>query len=604
VDADPQARKIAALLDEARRAHSRERLRDAQALYQQVLDLEPRQPHAWLGLALVARAAGAADSEIGFLARAVESDPDAVELRLEYGAALERRGALEAVEEQWREICRLRPDVSRFREGLGIVRQALGETAAAAQAYGEAYALEPSALRQLKRATLFSPISRSRASIAAERRDAEAAMDAILAGPRQDLGDPMHAAPWPHFYTAYGAECDRDLHAKLAAVYLHLFPSLDYVAPHCRGEQPRERRRLRVGLVSRFFQVHSIGRTSRGFFSQLSRDEFEAIAIFIAPTVDDAFSRAIRAQADRSIDLPPDLGAAREALARERLDVLFYQDIGMEPFGYFLAFSRLAPVQCVSFGHPDTTGIPAMDYFVSNDRYEPDGAERHYSERLFLLHGLPTLAYYEPPERGDARCARADFGLADADHVYLCPQSLFKFHPDMDALLAAILRRDPAGKLVVIEGLVPHWTQLLRQRWEAAMPEVADRIRFLPRMAGERYVDLIEAADVMLDTLHFNGMNTSLEAFAAGTPVVTWPGEFQRGRHTQAMYRAMGIEEAIVAGAGEYIARALELGTNPRSRAALRSRILERNAALYRDARVIREFERFFREAAGMGTRA
>jgi len=66
----------------------------------------------------------------------------------------------------------------------------------------------------------------------------------------------------------------------------------------------------------------------------------------------------------------------------------------------------------------------------------------------------------------------------------------------------------------------------------------------------------------------------------------------------------MGIGEAIVEGAEEYIARAVELGTNPRSRAALRSRILERNAALYRDPRVIREFERFFREAAGMGTRA
>src|SRR5207253_6863521 len=135
-------------------------------------------------------------------------------------------------------------------------------------------------------------------------------------------------------------------------------------------------------------------------------------AIFIAPVVDDDFSRAIRKDAARSIVVPQDLPAARAAIEALELDVLFYQDIGMEPFGYFLAFSRLAPVQCVSFGHPDTTGIPTMDYFVSNDRYEPGDAQEHYSERLFLLHSLPTLAYYEPPERGSVRRTRADFGFA------------------------------------------------------------------------------------------------------------------------------------------------------------------------------------------------
>jgi hypothetical protein len=47
--------------------------------------------------------------------------------------------------------------------------------------------------------------------------------------------------------------------------------------------------------------------------------------------------------------------------------ILFFQDIGMEHMSYFPAFARLAHVQCVSFGHPDTTGIPNVDYFVSND---------------------------------------------------------------------------------------------------------------------------------------------------------------------------------------------------------------------------------------------
>ena len=62
---------------------------------------------------------------------------------------------------------------------------------------------------------------------------------------------------------------------------------------------------------------------------------------------------------------------------------MFYADLGMDIRTYFLAFARLAPVQCVTWGHPDTTGIPNMDYFISSDLIEADGAEKHYSETLY-----------------------------------------------------------------------------------------------------------------------------------------------------------------------------------------------------------------------------
>ena len=80
-----------------------------------------------------------------------------------------------------------------------------------------------------------------------------------------------------------------------------------------------------------------------------------------------------------------------------------------------------------------------------------------------------------------------------------------------------------------------NWSALLRRRWAEAIPDVADRIVFLQRVMGPDYLNVIALADVMLDTLHFNGMNTSLEAMSVGTPIVTLPGGLQRGRHTQAM---------------------------------------------------------------------
>jgi predicted O-linked N-acetylglucosamine transferase (SPINDLY family) len=166
----------------------------------------------------------------------------------------------------------------------------------------------------------------------------------------------------------------------------------------------------------------------------------------------------------------------------------------------------------------------------------------------------------------------------------------------MDALLGAILRKDPLGKLVMVCAKIGHWTELLQARWRQSIPDVASRVIFLPRMGSGDYLSLIAMSDVMLDTVHFNGMNTSLEAFSQGTPVVTWPGEFQRGRHTQAMYRKLEITECIAESAKAYVELALRIANDPVYRAGLHARILERCDCLFRDARVIAEFERSFIE--------
>jgi predicted O-linked N-acetylglucosamine transferase (SPINDLY family) len=243
-----------------------------------------------------------------------------------------------------------------------------------------------------------------------------------------------------------------------------------------------------------------------------------------------------------------------------------------------------------------------MDYFVSNDRYETAASPAHYSERLFTLSNLPTLAYYYRPALPNPLKRRAAFGLSDADHLYICPQNLFKLHPDMDALIAGILRCDQRGRLIVIEGRVLHWTELLRARWARTLGDVLARVVFLPRQDSADYVNLIALSDVMLDTVHFNGMNTSLEALSVGTPVVTWPGEFQRGRHTQAMYAAMGMSDCIAHDADGYIDIAVRLAVDTEHGSATRQEIVHRNGVLFENPEVVREFERFFREAVAAAT--
>lgn len=585
------------LLARAQHLYLAGRLDQAHAAFAALAARAPRDADAWQGLALVAQARGALAEADAHYACAIDCAPDAFEFVVQRAALLQALGRFDAARALWLDATRRFPHEPQAFEGLGIVEQALGAAHAARAAYAQSCALAPTAARRLKAGGVISPIPEALESIEAERATLEATLDALLRDPPPPLSDPMREALWPHFYLAFHGRGDKVLQQKAARVYAALFPSLSFVAPHCRA--PRRPGRLRVGLISKFFMNHSIGRTSRGFFAALPRERLELAAIFVAPYVDDDYSRAIRAGAERAIVVPQDLSAARAQIAALELDVLFYQDIGMEPFAHFLAFARLAPVQCVSFGHPDTTGIPTLDWFVSSELFEPAHADAHYSERLFALRGLGTLAYYFEPPRQPRAKSRADFGF-DADaHLYLCPQNLFKIHPELDALFGAILRGDPRGRIVLVEARLAAWNARLSARLQRAIPDVADRVVFVPRMDSADYIDLIACADVMLDTIHFNGMNTSLEAFAVGTPVVTWPREFQRGRHTHGMYQRMGIVDGTVARTGEeYVALALALGTDPAHRRAIAQRIVERKHLLFEDRAVLAEFERFFLEAS------
>jgi predicted O-linked N-acetylglucosamine transferase (SPINDLY family) len=217
-----------------------------------------------------------------------------------------------------------------------------------------------------------------------------------------------------------------------------------------------------------------------------------------------------------------------------------------------------------------------MDYFISSENAESFGAEEHYSDGLSSRHrfDIPT-----------------DYNL------YVCPQTLFKFHPDFDGILASILHKDRRGLLVLIEGNHPNWAKLLLERFARVFPSAVDRVRFLPQMPTLDFLSLLTLADVLLDTIHFCGGNTSLEAFAFGLPVVTLPGKFLRGRLTFAFYQQMGVMDCVAENAESYVNIALKLANDTNWRNEIRSKISARADVLYEDMEAVHELERFFERA-------
>jgi predicted O-linked N-acetylglucosamine transferase (SPINDLY family) len=238
-----------------------------------------------------------------------------------------------------------------------------------------------------------------------------------------------------------------------------------------------------------------------------------------------------------------------------------------------------------------------MDYYLSSVNAEPDNAERHYSERLVLLRRFPMYCYR--PELPEELPSREKYGLPEDFRLYACTQTLFKFHPDFDEVVGAILRQDVRGLLVLFEGAGAHryWTNLLRERFASTFPDVADRVVFLKRLPKKDFLSFLRMCDVILDTLHFNGGYTSLLSFASGTPIVTWPGKFMRGRLTLSFYKQMGVMDCVAENAESYVNIALKLANDRNWRGEISEKIKARADDLFEDIEAVRELECFFEHA-------
>ncbi|MEI6521518.1 MAG: hypothetical protein WCO98_16000 [bacterium] len=399
-----------------------------------------------------------------------------------------------------------------------------------------------------------------------------------------------------NFYLAYHGHNDKEMQLMFAAAYYKCCSQLSALANHCLHLAPLNGRKIRIGLVSAFFKLHTIGKFNIGFIENLPRDKYEVIVFTTENLLEDDITEKIIKVADKVVELPRVLKKSQELIANEKIDVLFYTDIGMDPLTYYLAFARLAPVQCVTWGHPDTTGLPNIDYFISAKDAEPEGADEHYSEKLIKLTNLPTF-YYKPsiPEPGNFK---ANYYLPEGKKIYTCPQSIFKFHPHFDEALGQLLLRDENAILVIIGGGNTEWFKPLTERISNKIPSsLLPRIFILPKMPMDDYLKLLQVSDVILDPPYFGGGNTSYESFACGKGIVTWPGPFMRGRVTLACYRQMGIDDLIANNADEYLHLAYRMANDEEFKKNIEDKIISKRDILFENHAAVDEISNFFASA-------
>jgi protein O-GlcNAc transferase len=568
---------------------------EAEAAYRRSLRLNPNNPAALNNLGNLHRVAWRLDDAARCYKAALALDPHFTAAENNLGNTLADRN-----EHDQAIVCYVRalavdPDSFRARKNLANSLTGQGRCAEAAAELRRAQDLRPDdGALKIRTALLLPVIAESSALIDARRRKLSDDLDRLLET-ELEIADPIDQTLGPAFFLAYHGRNDVDLQRKIAAVYSRAIPSLAFTAPHCLRPAGRRGRPIRVGVISRFFHSHSVGDHYAGLLRAFPRRGAQ-YTVFRLPGTDDVVTRGVEEAADEAVLLSSRLAEAREQIAARELDVLFYTDIGMDPWTYFLGFARLARAQCVTLGHPVTTGIPTMDYFLSWDRLEPAGAEGHYSERLVRFANNPH--YLSQPTELGLESRRSDYPLPAKARWYVCQQTLFKIHPDFDVLVGEILRRDSRGVVVFFAGQQEHWTQLLQDRLRASIPDVFSRVAFVPRMPRDEYLAFLRLSDVLLDTVHFCGGTTTYHALAFGVPLVTLPGAYARGRGTNAVYQRIGVSDCVAADPQDYVRRAVSIANDHSLRNAIGAAFRERVGALFSNAAAPAEIEEFFLRVA------
>ena len=577
-DAAQAARRAAALMPATAQAWSNlgvilrqlgER-EDAEAAGRRALGLDIRDVTALNLLGLMNQDAGRHAEAQAIFERVLDIDPGHAEASYNLGLTLKDRGLTDEAKAALRRALELKPDLAEARFALVM--------------------------------TELPPVYASAAEIDERRAAYAAALTDLAAIEPAKLAAGVGACQ--PFYLPYQGQDDLDLQKAYGAIVCRAMAAA-YPSARPTASPPARNEPIRVGLVSGFFRHHANWRLPiRGWLEGLQGEDFRLFG-YHTGSVADAVTQEAARLCERFVQGPKSTEQWIVEIAADAPHVLIYPEIGMDPMAGRLGALRLAPSQGVSWGHPETSGYPTMDFYLSSAAMEPQGAEAAYGERLVRLPGLSTA--YAPLPVSAGVLDREDLGLRQGAVVYWCGQSLQKHLPQWDRLFARIAR-----EIVVERGdcqfaflqapAAPRLNALFQARMRAAFAEEgldADRhVVLLEHLEPARFMAALGLADLALDPIGWSGCNSLLEGLAHDLPFVTWPGALMRGRHGLAILREMDVEDGIAGSTEDYVAIAVRLGLNVGERQALKARIAVRKARLYNQTDWIEPLKALLRQAA------
>ena len=561
--------------------HNAGRLAEAEKVYRDVLQKDPRNADALQLLGLIEHQKGNNERAVELIRKAVTIRPRA-EFLINLAQAHKALGKTQEALEATQRALQMAPNIPEGWNNLGSLLKDLNRSAEAADAFRKAIALRPNyavahsnlgnALAQLgdakgseaalRRAVTIDPnyaegysnlahlltvLGRLEESVLLCRR--AIALKPQLGAAYSNLGKALHAQGLMdegNEALRVGAAADptnAQLHENLLGCFNHttrwspeeaLAAHIAWakrfaepatppapIAPHANDKSPD--RKLRIGYVSPDLRRHSVTYFLEPIFANCDRGAFEIFAYSNTEKLDDVTER-LRNMCDGWRDIRALNDDEAAALIRQdRIDILI--DLAGHTMNNRLAiFGRKpAPVQMTYLGYAGTTGLSTVDYRITDEISDPPGmTDAHYTEKLIRL-SPPFLCYSPPPDAP----AVADAPVLTNDFIRFGSfNNAAKIREETLALWSRVLAAVPNSRLVLKARALGD-VGARRRIFDGFARHGIDAARLELIEAGQTLVDHLDAykvMDVALDTYPYNGTTTTCEAMWMGVPVVTRAG--------------------------------------------------------------------------------
>jgi len=538
------------------------RYKDAAACCSRAVELAPGNAAAWYNLGIALRDCGEAEKAVAALRKTLALNPKQESAAASLGhilAALHRYDEAEAL---FRHMLDYQPGNAEFYAVYGSAMQTMGRYEAAINSYRKA--LE-----------LHHPNS---ASIR-ENMGAALCLQGKFEESLQQFRTVLEADPGnSHVFSGYLLTLHyvKDQTPEEILEQHRRWPGNALISSRPRESLPVRRAgpRLRVGYVSADFRRHSVAHFIEPLLAHHDAERFEITCYFGHKDADSTTER-LRKLAHRWRDVAElnDEELVR-TIDRDEIDILV--DLSGHTAGNRMPVfaRRAAPVQATFIGYPDTTGLNAMDFRLTDTIADPPGAERYCTERLVRLPGC-FLCYQPPanaPEVAPSPWRQNGFVTFGSFN------NLAKVSEEVIARWAQILRDVPDARLIIKN---PSLTDVAtRERYQALFAQAGvapARLALFGYVKDDAgHLGTYRLVDIALDTFPYNGTTTTCEALWMGVPVVSLRGDRHSARVGASLLTAAGFPDWIADTPEGYLRLAAGLARDRARLAELRPQVRER----------------------------
>lgn len=576
------------------------RLKDALACFEKFIELAPELAEGHIKRGMLLQKVGNLSEALVCLEKAIDLDPRNLGAYICKSAVLIELKQFEAALTCINKRIALNPNMADAYIDRGSALESLNRYPEAKNSFQNALKIDPKNA-QAKWGNAFNLIPRILASADDAKRFRQSFQSALTDLnqwlDQSNIEYAYKAVGWRQpFYLAYQETSNKELisqYGQICHKTMNWWQSQNNLSLGTQKNKSVDL--IRVGIVSSQIYEHSVwSAIVKGWLENLNPALFE-IHIFYLSSFSDQETLLAKSIATSFTENLKNLEDWAKAILDKQVDILIYPEIGMDPLTCKLANLRLAPIQAVSWGHPETTGLPTIDYYISSKEFEPANADAYYSEKLFLLPNLGC--HYSARSLTPVAPDLQSLGLDPESPMLICPGTPFKYAPEHDKVLVSIAQKLPTCQFVFFESpekpLSSAFRERLSQAFESENLNASQFLRFIPWQKTEAFYGLMQKADLFLDTIGFSGFNTAIQAIECGLPIVTREGLFLRGRLASGILRRMGITELIASNEEEYVNLAVKLVQDREYREATITKIIDNRSILFDDLSPIRALEQF-----------